>query len=356
MKVLFITRKYPPQIGGMEKYSYDLIKNFSGQKEVIALKKSQMHLFWFIPYALVKGIFLSRKVDLIYLCDSLLAPVGLVLKLISKKPVMATAHGLDIIYNNWIYKNINVRSLKYLDKIIAISQATQKNCLACGVKPEKCLFIPNGINIVNLEKKYNKKDLSRFLKFNINNKKILLTIGRLTKRKGVAWFIKNVMPQLDVDIIYLIAGVGSEEKHIKEMIIKSGTMNQVIVLGKVTEDDKNMLFQTSDIFIMPNITKKNDQEGFGLSPLEASLVGLPVIASRIEGLTDSIIDNKNGYLVESKNINKFIEKINDILNSKDVSDIKNNFSTYTKENFDWKKIISEYEKVFETVLNKEINT
>ena len=352
MKVLFITRKYPPQIGGMERYSYDLINSVSCEKKVIALKYSQIHLFWFIPYALIKGIFLSRQVDLIYLCDSLLAPVGLVLKLISKKPVLATAHGLDIIYNNWVYKNINIKSLKYLDKIIAVSKSTRENCLACYVKPEKCLFIPNGINIVNLEKQYNKKDLSKFLKFNINNQKILLSIGRLTKRKGVAWFIENIMPQLDINIIYLIAGVGSEEKNIKEMIIKSGTMNRVIVLGKISESNKNMLFQTADIFIMPNITEKNDQEGFGLSPLEASLAGLPVIASKIEGLTDSIIDNQNGYLVESRNTNQFIEKINDILNSKDKNSIGEKFSNYTKENFDWKKIILRYEEEFNNVLKK----
>ncbi|MBU1148460.1 hypothetical protein KKI23_00020 [Patescibacteria group bacterium] len=61
MKVLFISRKYPPQIGGMENYSYNLIKFFPGSKKVIALTKSQKHLVWFLPYALLAGIFLTPK-------------------------------------------------------------------------------------------------------------------------------------------------------------------------------------------------------------------------------------------------------------------------------------------------------
>ena len=260
MKVLFITRKYPPQIGGMERYSYDLINSMSCEKKIIALRYSQIHLIWFIPYALIKGIFLSRQVDLIYLCDSLLAPIGLILKLISKKPVLATAHGLDIIYNSWIYKNINIRSLKYLDKVIAVSKSTRNNCLGVGVEPEKCIFIPNGIKIKNLGKKHTKDDLSKFLKFNISNKKILLTIGRLTKRKGVSWFIKNVLPCLDVNTIYVIAGEGSENKEIKKVITENRMINQVIMLGEISEKEKELLYQTSDVFIMPNIKVINDKE------------------------------------------------------------------------------------------------
>jgi len=353
MKVLFITRKYPPQVGGMEKYSYDLIENFKQKKEVIALKKSQIHLFWFIPYALIKGIFLSKKVDLIYLCDSLLGPIGFLLRYISRRPVLATAHGLDIIYSNWIYQNINTRSLKYLDKVIAVSRSTQEDCLEHGVDSEKCIFIPNGINIKDSKKKYNRKDLSGFLKFNTENRKILLSLGRLTKRKGITWFVENIMSKLDDNIVYLIAGQGSEEKNIKEAITKSKTINQVIMLGEVTEDEKDILYQTSDIFIMSNIKVENDKEGFGLTPLEASAAELPVVASKIEGITDAIIDNKNGYLVEAENENQFIEKINSVLNSKEEVNIGRKFRNYTEENFDWNKIILKYEKEFENVLNKK---
>lgn len=350
MKVLFITRKYPPQIGGMERYSYDLINSVSCEKKVIALKYSQIHLLWFIPYAFLKGIFLSRKVDLIYLCDSLLGPLGLLLKFISKKPVLATAHGLDIVYNNWIYKNINLRSLKYLDKIIAVSRSTYKKCLEKDINSDKCVLIPNGINIEEFKNDYKREDLSKFLNFNTKKRKILLSLGRLVERKGIVWFIKNVMPKLDDSIVYLVAGQGPEEKKIKEAVVESGTMNQVIILGNISDSEKEMLYQAADIFIMPNIKIKNDKEGFGITSLEASCAGLPVVASNIEGIADAIKDKKNGYLIATEDENGYVEKINNILNSKDKNLIGDKFGDYTKEQFDWKKIIFEYEKEFKNVL------
>ncbi len=67
MNVLFITRKYPPMVGGMEKQNYELITNLSSlvNKSLIALKKSQINLIWFLPYALIKSIFTitTKKTD-----------------------------------------------------------------------------------------------------------------------------------------------------------------------------------------------------------------------------------------------------------------------------------------------------
>ena len=53
MKTLFVTRKYPPQKGGMESYSYNLIQNYKGEKKVIALGKAKIHLLWFLPYSII---------------------------------------------------------------------------------------------------------------------------------------------------------------------------------------------------------------------------------------------------------------------------------------------------------------
>lgn len=353
MKVLFITRKYPPQIGGMEKYSYDLIKNFPDGKEVIALKKSQINLFWFIPYALVKGIFLSRKVDLIYLCDSLIAPIGLALKLISKKPVLATAHGLDIIYDNWFYRNINVRALKFLDKVISVSQSTLQDCVNRGVNRDKCVFIPNAIEIRKETKNYTKKDLSKILNFDLSKKKVLFTLGRLTKRKGVLWFIENVFSELDDDIVYIIAGSGKEENNIKKVIGKKRMINRIIMLGEISDETKNVLYQTSDIFIMPNIEVKGDKEGFGIAALEAASCGLPVAASRIEGICDAIINEKNGFLVESGNMNEYAKIISKLLaDDEKRKKIGLNFKKYTEEHYDWNKIILKYLEEFRDVLRE----
>lgn len=348
MKVLFITRKHPPQVGGMEKYSYELIKNFPEDKEVIALNKPQIHLIWFLPYALIKGIFLSKKVDLVYLCDSLLAPIGLIIKKISRKPVISGAMGLDITYNNWIYQNFNVRCLKYIDKVVAISRATVNECIARGIHRNNCVFIPVGIEKnINIKKNEN-KDISKFIGSNTKDNKILLTVGRLVKRKGVNWFVKNVLGELRENVIYLIVGDGPEKDEIKKNAIKRNIEGRVLFLGQVSNDNLNLIYKSSDIFVMPNIKVKGDMEGFGIVAIEASMHGLPIIASDLEGIKDAIADNKNGILVNPGDVCGYVKNINSLL---DNDEYKNQlgirFKKYTEDNYGWDKIIKRYINIFE---------
>ncbi len=72
MKVLFVTRKYPPLIGGMESLSYELTTGFPEPKTIIALKRSQKHLIWFLPYAFVRVALTGYRYDVIHLGDALL--------------------------------------------------------------------------------------------------------------------------------------------------------------------------------------------------------------------------------------------------------------------------------------------
>ena len=57
-KILVISRKYPPSIGGMQAYSRSLVKNLSGIYDVfpVVLGKEQVHLIWFLPYAAIMAL------------------------------------------------------------------------------------------------------------------------------------------------------------------------------------------------------------------------------------------------------------------------------------------------------------
>ena len=84
IKLLYITRKYPPAVGGMENFSYNLYNNFDPSKvdaDIISLGKSQKHLVWFLPYALLKTVFKAGKYDVIFVGDALLSSVGFFTKL-----------------------------------------------------------------------------------------------------------------------------------------------------------------------------------------------------------------------------------------------------------------------------------
>ena len=361
MKILFITRKFPPQVGGMERHAYGLFSNLKCKKKLIALKYSRINLVWFIPYAFIKALFIAHKFDLIYFSDGVLAPIGTMLRFFTRKPIVATIHGLEVTFENPIYKVINLPAMRGLDLVTVVSNETRFNCIKVGIDPKKIIVIPNGIeenffgfNFSSDEKNGASKMLAGFLNRDLENKIILLTVGRLVKRKGVSWFIKNVLPSLDDNFIYLIVGDGSQREKIKELTKNLNLDSKVIVAGKLSDELRNAAYRASHIFLMPNIRIRGDQEGFGITAIEAALAGLPVIASGIEGIKDAVIDGKTGYLLQSGNSVAFTDKINNLTSNPQLSlEFGLRASEEIKRRYNWKVIASIYTDAFLILLNDQ---
>jgi len=342
--ILFITRNYPPKVGGLEEYSYHLIKKFEAHEITfkITLSKSKKHLLWFFPYSFFKALYFIRKhsVQHVHLCDGLLSPVGLLLKLLTGAKVTVTIHGLDITYDNPFYQMFIPRCVTKLDGVVCVSHSTRDECLRRIMPCPNCTVIPNGIIPDQLYLQQSKNELRRKLEsligISIKNKKILFTIGHLVKRKGVAWFVKNVMLRLEDSCLYVVAGEGPERRTIQNIVDQYGLQGRVLLLGEISNEDRKLFYNASNIFIMPNITVPGDVEGFGIVTLEAGSCGLPVVASDIQGLRDAVIDGKTGYLVGEGDVEGFVSRI------KDMNLTKDQIRKIVNSTFDWAKIYKDY--------------
>jgi phosphatidylinositol alpha-1,6-mannosyltransferase len=334
-------------LGGLEAYSYNLIKEFEQDYTVykIVLRKSIRHLVWFLPFSLFKALFLLRKHSFknIHLCDGLLAPVGVLLKCFTRTGISVSIHGLDITHKNLLYQWLIPRCVTRLDKIICVSRATRDECMKRGVSEQNCVVIPNGIRPAELYSQRSPKniriELERLLNIRLQNKKILVSIGRLIKRKGIAWFVDQVIPDLDDTYLYIVAGDGPEFESIQRRVIKHGLQNQVVMLGRVSNELRRLIYNAADIFVMPNITIKGDVEGFGIVVIEAGSCGLPVVASNIQGLRDAVIERKTGYLVEEGEAAGFAERIRKMDLKKEA------VRSYTNAAFDWAAIYHRYQNI-----------
>ncbi len=299
---------------------------------------------FFLIFATIKAVLKSKNYDAILLGSCLLGNAGWLVKKISKKPVIAVAHGLDLTWKNPIYQELWVKIfIPSLDKLIAVGHETIRAGNERGISKEKFFFIPNGVDAEKNIIQANRGDLEKILKENLENKKVILTSGRLAKRKGVAWFIENVMPKLGEELIYAVAGDGADRENVKNAIEKNNLGSKVKALGYVTDKERNILFNTCDLFIQPNIKVEGDMEGFGISVIEAGACRLPVIASRMEGLQDAIKDGQNGFLIEPYNADEYAAKIKELL-SDDV--FRQEFGKKTRrfviENYSWNKIAGKY--------------
>lgn len=347
MKILFISRAYPPIVGGIENQNYELSVWLGKYLDVetVANRKGKKFLPIFLPFSSMLAILEMKNYDALLLGDGVLGLVGWIVKLFyKKKPVICVIHGLDLTYEMSFYQKLWVGFfLKKIDKFIAVGNETVKIALEKGFPKEKVVFIPNGVDTEKLIGNYSKKDLENILKINLEGKKVILTSGRLAKRKGVAWFVENVMPKLSENIIYIVAGSGPDKENIEKTIEKQNLSSRVNMLGYVTDEVRNILMNTCDIFVQPNIKIEGDMEGFGISVIEAASCKLPVIASDLEGLKDAIKNNENGFLIKPNDINGYVEKINSLLaNNEFRKSFGEKARQYVIENYKWEFIASKY--------------
>lgn len=359
LKVLFITRCYPPVIGGMEKVSYELTSHLANLADIhlIANRKGKKNLPFFLPYALLRALFLIKRhaIDIVHLGDASLAPLGVIIKSVFKLPVVSTVHGLDVTYSNKLYRRIIPKHLKRLDKLICISEHTSIECQKINLPSSKYMVIPNGIkpDEFYLAEPGSREKLQAALKIDLADKRLLLSVGHLVARKGILWFIRSVMPHLPKDTIYLIIGGygnasrGDEKEVYSRQIKDLGLENQIFLLGEVSVEVLRLAYNSADLLVMPNIKVPGDMEGFGIVAIEAASCGLPVLAANLEGIKDAVINGENGFLVESGNAEGFIKQI---LSYREQAQFKKRVREYTVEHFGWGKIAERYLETFQALV------
>ncbi len=352
MKILFISRAYPPVTGGIENQNYALsvwLPKIS-QCHTLANTRGKKFLPFFFPYASLYSLIQAPKYDVILLGDGVLGLLGFIVKICyPKKKVISIVHGLDLTFQSSLYQNAWVKIfLPNLDGFIAVSAETRHTAIQQGLDPEKILVIPNGTDLTYSPEKYTREDLAKLLGQDISQSIILLTTGRLAKRKGANWFIQEVLPSLPAHTLYVLAGDGPEREAIENSIKELSLESQVMLLGRVSDEARNILLHTADIFIQPNIPVPGDMEGFGIAVIEASLLGRPVIASNLEGLKDAIIQDENGLLVTPLDTEAWKLAILSLSQSPEKRrTLGQKAHIYTQNTFHWQKVSQLYIEALE---------
>lgn len=364
--ILFITRTYPPVLGGLEMLSYNLTTTISKYTRALIIKNpyGKYALIFFIPWAFIKAILilLFKDVKVIHLSDGVLAPVGYALRLLFPRVKLAiTIHGLDLTYveNLPIYYYTNIIFIRKIDAVIAVSEETKKKCIEYGVKEDKIKVILNGthadlffdekIRTDNRSNKLWEQILPAEIVKNdsFSHKFVILYLGRLAVHKGVPWFVKNVMPFLPPKAILLIAGMGSDFEKIKNTIAQNKLGKQVYLLGAVSDEVKNFLLNASDILVMPNIVVPGNREGFGITAIESGSCELVPVVSGIQGLKDAIKDRESGLHLPTQAKQKWVETIKFLMdNPEERIKLGKKARKYVKENFDWSVIGRKYLEEF----------
>jgi len=136
------------------------------------------------------------------------------------------------------------------------------------------------------------------------NAKVIASVGRLDEEKNYSDFIRAAKIVCDHhdEIIFVVAGEGGLRPLLEEQIKKEHLTKRFLLPGFQTPITR--FLSAVDIFVMPSIC-----EGMCYAVLEASFMGLPVIASSVGGLRYSVLDGKTGVLIPKNNPQAIAEKI-----------------------------------------------
>jgi phosphatidylinositol alpha-1,6-mannosyltransferase len=132
------------------------------------------------------------------------------------------------------------------------------------------------------------------------NRPVVLTVGRLQKRKGHDHLIqalpaiRRVLP----DVLYVIVGEGEERPFLEDLVANLELAGHVQFRGEVADEELILCYQQCDLFALPNRLVERDVEGFGMVLLEAQACGKPVVAGASGGTAETLRDPETGRVVD----------------------------------------------------------
>jgi phosphatidylinositol alpha-1,6-mannosyltransferase len=237
-------------------------------------------------------------------------------KSFSSVPYLLYAHGEEILISRSSEK-LRFLSAKVYGSaaaIIANSHHTKALLEDVGVRSEKIHVIYPGVDPENF--RANREIVLQIRqRYNLGESPVLLTVGRLQRRKGQDMVIRalpHILRKFPT-VKYIIAGTGEEASSLQQLAYNVGVGEKVIFAGYVPDSEQGAYYAACDVFVMPNRQIGPDIEGFGMVFLEAGAAGKPVIGGRSGGTGEAIIEGKTGLRIDGTDIEEIATAVRTLL-------------------------------------------
>ena len=254
-------------------------------------------------YQLVRSIYRicrERQIEVVH-CGRCLPEgwIGWLLYKLHGIPYICYAHGEEVklptspsdsgVMSSRQHRFMASRSLRSSSLVIANSANTQ-NILRdeWNIPAEHLRILHPGVDTKRFCPVARGEDVRQMLGW--SGRRVILTVGRLQKRKGHDRMIRALLQvrQSVPNVLYAIIGEGAERQQLESLTYELGVGEQVRFHGEVSDDIMTHCYQQCDLFVLPNRQVGSDIEGFGMVLLEAQACGKPVIAGASGGTSETM--------------------------------------------------------------------
>jgi phosphatidylinositol alpha-1,6-mannosyltransferase len=310
--VLVVSPDFPPAVGGIQTVSHRLVSAFERYSpRVVTLPGADSAAFDArLPFAVnralaARGPHKTRIVALngAAFVDAVRRPPAVILSMhivtgpgalaagrALARPAVVYAHAQELVTRPVLARHV----LRSARAVLAVSRYTRALAERAGCPSERIRIVPPGIDGVGTEPP-------------VRNgvEPAVIVVGRLYERykghdvllRAIA-LVRQRVPDARLDVV----GDGPLRSELESQARALGVADATTFHGRVSDSERDALMRRASVFAMPSRTDdRGAGEGFGVVYLEAAAQGLPVIAGRVAGAADAVVDGETGFLVDPEN-------------------------------------------------------
>jgi phosphatidylinositol alpha-1,6-mannosyltransferase len=328
-RLLLVTRNFPPLWGGMERLNWHIADELARAYEVtvvgpagavahapagVRVIEVPLRPLWrFLLLATWRALRAARRSrpEVVLAGSGLTAPLAWLAARFSGARAAVYVHGLDLTVPHPAYRALWRPALRRMDRVIANSSATAGLARGIGIAPARIHIVHPGVEMPVL-------DAAARTRFRAvhglgEHTPVLLSVGRLTARKGLREFVADVLPRIVAqrsDVQLLVVGdapvdalyaQAQSPASIRAAADAAGVGQHVHFLGTRFGAELADAYAAADVHVFTVRELPNDPEGFGMVAVEAAAHGLSTVAYATGGVVDAVADDESGILISPEN-------------------------------------------------------
>lgn len=325
-------------------------RSFPEEEEIDGIKvvrRGNRHTFNYTVPRVYSREFKSRPIDIVM--DDL-NKIPFYTPLYVRHPLFVMVHHIhgssiygDTFLPAGLYVHLTERLIPLFYRgvpFVAVSDSTKSELVRMGLRSENVEIIHNGVD----HDGYSPDESAR------STAPLVACVTRLKKYKGVHLLlramqkVKSEVPEAKL----IVAGRGAYEPKLRSLTRKLDLEDAVEFVGFVAREEKANIYRQAQVVVNPSA-----KEGWGLTVIEANACGTAVVAARVQGLTDSVIDGETGLLYPHSDVDAMANAIVRLLKDQELRRKLGEKSLEWSKKFPWNKAADKVEEMIERILRNK---